>query len=145
MRPAPDALALTGALTALLGYVVPWFRQQDGYMWSYSGWAFASLSDGGGWTLLTFGWLGLALVASLWAGRHSAAALTTLVGGIAALFFSLVVVAACFSNVPDRNYLNYLSQLPFGPGLPLLAGGLALLVAGAVRSIVRTALREQGR
>jgi hypothetical protein len=105
MRPAPDALALTGSVTALLGYVLPWFRQQDGYLWSYSGWEFASLSNGGGWTLVTFGWLVLALGASLWAGRYPGAALTVLVGGVAALFFSLAVVAASFSNVPDRSNL----------------------------------------
>ncbi|MEV0393939.1 hypothetical protein [Polymorphospora rubra] len=52
-RPAPDMAMLTGALAALAGYLLPWFRVGESYRWWYSGWEYATLSTGGGWTLLT--------------------------------------------------------------------------------------------
>lgn len=56
LRPAPEPTIVLGALLGLVGYVSPWFRRGDGYSWSFSGWAYASLSTGGSWTLITFLW-----------------------------------------------------------------------------------------
>ena len=140
LRPAPDAVVVLGALTSLAGYLLPWFRMQSGYAWSFSGWTYASLSSGGGWTLITFGWLALALVAGVWARTSPAAAMTAVVGTVGGLVFALTVVAASFAAFRDRGYLNWVAELPFGIGLPVLALGLGLLLAGAVRAVVRTTI-----
>lgn len=144
LRPAPDAAVLAGSLIAVAGYLLPWFRQ-DGYSWSYSGWAYASLSSGGGWTLLTLGFLAVAVVAGLWAGRSVSAAMWALVGVVGAGVLALAVVAASFSHVDEGSALNYLAELPFGIGLPLLAAGLGLALAGGCRAIAVAVLREPGR
>ncbi|PZF79778.1 hypothetical protein [Jiangella anatolica] len=141
LRPAPDAALLAGALIAVAGYLLPWFNQ-EGYAWSYSGWSYASLSTGGGWTLLTLGFLAVAVVASLWAGRSVAAAMWALGATVGAGFFALVVVAASFSNIEEQGSTNYLSSLPFNAGLPLLAAGLGLALAGGCRAIVAGVLRR---
>ncbi|MEU7615315.1 hypothetical protein AB0M91_03865 [Micromonospora rifamycinica] len=132
-----EAGMLAGSLITLLGYLTPWFRKQDGYSWSYSGWAYASLSDGGGWTLLTFGWLLLALGAALFARHSVTAAMTGVVAAVGTLVTSLAVVAASFSTMGEQTALNPVAQLPFGIGLPILAAGLGLLLATSVRAIVR--------
>lgn len=137
-RPAPDGLVLTGALLSLAGYLLPWFRVQSGYSWSFSGWAYASLSSGGGWTLITFGWLGVALIAALWARRSATAALTAVVSGVGGQVFALVVVAASFAEFRGaRGSINWIADLPFGIGLPVLALGLGLLVGGGMRAMIR--------
>ena len=125
---------LVGALTALAGYLLPWFQISDSYDWWFSGWEYADLSTGGGWTLVTIGWLVLALGASLFAGRSRTAAMTAVVGGVGGLFFALAVVAASFGTMPQRDSLNWIGEMPFGIGLPLMAGGFGLLFAGALRT-----------
>ncbi|WP_203417164.1 hypothetical protein [Jiangella ureilytica] len=141
LRPAPDAALLAGSLIAVAGYLLPWFSQ-DGYAWSYSGWAYASLSSGGGWTLLTLAFLAVAVVASLWAGRSLAAAMWSVVGTAGAGVFAPAVVAASFSHVSEGSALNYLASMPFDIGLPLLAVGLGLALAGGCRAIAVAVLRE---
>lgn len=140
LRPAPDAALLAGSLIGVAGYLLPWFNQ-DGYAWSYSGWAYASLSSGGGWTLLTLGFLAVAVVASLWAGRSLTAAMWGIVGTVGAGVFALAVVAASFSHVSEGSALNYLAGMPFNVGLPLLAVGLGLALAGGCRAIAVAVLR----
>ncbi|RKR90613.1 hypothetical protein BDK92_4991 [Micromonospora pisi] len=132
---------LGGSLIALLGYLVPWFKQSGSYDWSYSGWGYASLSNGGGWTLVTFAWLLLAFVASLWAGRSLAAAMTGVVGAVGAAFFALAVVAASFASIPEQTNTNYITEFPVNIGLPLLAGGLGLLFAGGCRAVAVSVVR----
>ena len=141
LRPAPDAAVVVGALLSLAGYLLPWFRLQSGYSWSFSGWAYASLSTGGGWTLITFVWIAVALIAGLWARRSSGAAMVAVVGAICGLFFALAVVAVSFAEFRERGSLNWVGEMPFGVGLPVLAAGLGLAVAGGVRAIVRTSDR----
>lgn len=128
---------LAGALTALAGYLLPWFKQAPSYRWWYSGWEYASLSTGGGWTTTTIAWLLLAAGASLWAGRSVVAAMAGIVLGVGGLVSALAVVAASFGDIGERPHLNAVADTPTGIGLPLLAGGLGLLLAGAIRAIVR--------
>jgi hypothetical protein len=138
VRPAPDAAIVLGALLSLAGYLLPWFRLQSGYSWSFSGWAYASLSTGGGWTLINFVWITVTLIAGLWARRSSGAATVAVVGGICGLFFALAVVAVSFAEFREQGSLNWVGEMPFDVGLPVLAAGLGLVVAGGVRAIVRT-------
>ncbi|PTA45611.1 hypothetical protein [Micromonospora sp. RP3T] len=138
---APDAVVVLGALVATVGYLSPWFRVSAGYSWSFSGWAYASLSTGGGWTLLTLAWLLVALVAGGWARAYPGAALTALTAAVGALTFALAVVAASFAEFRERGSINWIADLPFGVGLPLMATGFGLLVAGGVRAVVRATLR----
>jgi hypothetical protein len=143
-RPAPDALIIFAALLSLAGYLLPWFKEQSGYSWSFSGWEYASLSSGGGWTLLTFAWLGSALVAGLWARASTGAAMTAVVGAVGGLMFALAVIAASFAEFREQGSTNWIGELPFGPGLPVMAAGFGLLVAGGIRAVVRTALAGPG-
>lgn len=139
-RPSPDGLVVTGALIGLAGYLLPWFKIQSGYSWSFSGWAYASLSSGGGWTLLTVAWLAAALIAGLRARVSASAAVTAVVAGVGALLFALAVVAASFAEFRGGvGSINWIAELPFGIGLPVLALGLGLLLAGGMRAMVRTA------
>lgn len=138
LRPAPDPAIVLGASLGLAGYLLPWFRLGDGYSWSFSGWAYASLSTGGGWTLITFVWIALALVAGLWARSSSGAALTAVGAAVGGLLFVLAVVAVSFAEFRERGSLNWVGEMPFGVGLPLMASGFGLLVAGGVRAVVRT-------
>jgi hypothetical protein len=131
--PAPNGFLLAGTIVAGLGYVLPWFQRQDGYSWWFSGWEFATLSTGGGWTLLVFPALVVALLASLWAGRSVDLARTALTALVAAAFLAVVVVAACFVMVPEPDGINPIADLPFGIGIPLMAVGFGLGVAGAIR------------
>jgi hypothetical protein len=139
-RPAPDGLIVVGALVSLAGYLLPWFKVQSGYSWSFSGWEYASLSSGGGWTLLTFAWLGLSLVAGLWARASAAAAMTAVVGAVGGLMFALAVIAASFAEFREQGSTNWIGELPFGPGLPLMAAGFGILLAAGIRAVVRAAL-----
>lgn len=132
-----DQGMLLATLLTLAGYLLPWFRKGSAYQWSYSGWEYASLGDGGGWTSVTFGWLVLAAGAALFARRHVGAALTGVVAAIGTLVFSLAVVAASFGSMGERTTLNSLTEMPFDAGLPLLATGLGLLLATSVRAVVR--------
>ncbi|WP_116949945.1 hypothetical protein [Jiangella endophytica] len=115
----------------------------------YSGWAYASLSSGGGWTLLTPGFLAVAVVGGPWAGRSVSAATWALVGVVGAGVLALAVVAASFSHVSEGSAINYLAGMPFGVGLPLLAAGLGLALAGGCRAIsvavVRPAAADEER
>ncbi len=142
LKPTPDAAMLTGSLLAVAGYVLPWFKVSPSFDWSFSGWEYATLSSGGGWTLWTFGWLAMALLASLWAKSSGTAATVGLVGGLGTAVFSLALVAASFSSLPERESINHLAEVPMGVGLPLLAIGLGLLVAGGCRSIAADVLRR---
>lgn len=139
LRPAPDGLAVAGALLAAAGYLLPWFRMQPGYAWSFSGWTYASLTGGGGWTLITFGWLALALAAALWARASPPAAVTTLVGAVGGMMFALSVVAVSFAQFPEKGTSNWIVEIPFDIGMPVMALGFSLLIAGGVRAIVHTA------
>ncbi|MEV7231123.1 hypothetical protein AB0M79_29510 [Polymorphospora sp. NPDC051019] len=132
-RPAPDAAMLVGAVAALAGYLLPWFKVGPSYLWWYSGWEYATLSTGGGWTLLTIPFLAGAVVASLWAGRSVAAAMTAVTAGVAGMFLALAVVAVSLGAMPERSSSNWVGELPFGPGLPLMALGFGLLFAAVLR------------
>lgn len=132
---------LAGALLGLAGYLLPWFKVGPSYRWWYSGWEYASLSTGGGWTTTTIAWLVLAAAASLWAGRSVAAAMAGIVTAVGGLVSALTVVAASFAHMGERPNLNSVAEMPTEIGLPVLAGGLGLLFAGAIRAIVRHASR----
>lgn len=43
---AIDVGMLVATLLTLAGYLMPWFRPSSRAIWSFSGWAYASLSDG---------------------------------------------------------------------------------------------------
>lgn len=137
---AVDATVLAGAGLGLAGYLLPWFNQ-PGYSWSYSGWEYASLSTGGGWTLLTIVALVTAAGAGLWARTDETAAMTAMTAAIAAVVLASAVVAASFATIGEQTALNPVASLPFGVGLPLLAAGLGLLCAAACRAVARTASR----
>jgi len=134
---------LTGALVTVVGYLSPWFKVSSYYDWWFSGWGYAALSSSGGWTLWTLVWLTVAVGGSLWAGGSQAAAMTGLVSGLGAMMFSMAAVAASFSFLPERDSINYLAELPIGLGLPLLAIGLGLMVAGGCRAIAAGVLRSR--
>jgi hypothetical protein len=134
LRPKPDAAMLWGSLVALVGYLLPWFKVESSYKWSYSGWAYVREGPGSGWTLVTFAWLLLAIVASLWARRSVAAAMTGVVGAVGVTVFAVLAVAASFAEVPEER-VKSITAYPLGIGLPLLALGLGLLLAGGCRAI----------
>ncbi|MEH0825871.1 MULTISPECIES: hypothetical protein [unclassified Micromonospora] len=71
-RPAPDVLLTVGSATALLGYLIPWFRASRRHQWSYSGWAY--LEAEGGWTWLVVVSLVIAVLAGLWRGQQGSRA-----------------------------------------------------------------------
>lgn len=132
-----DGAMLGATLLTLAGYLLPWFKVSSGHRWSYSGWGYASLSTGGGWTLTTFAFIVVALVASFWARTVTAAAMTALTAAIGTLVMALTVVAASFGNIGPRDNSNAVAERPFGIGLPLLAIGLGLLIATACRDLAR--------
>jgi hypothetical protein len=134
-------LILVGGVAALAGYLLPWFKISSSYEWWFSGWEYAALSSGGGWTLLTIAWLLLAIGAGGWARTEPAAAMTALVTGVGGLVFALAVVAVSVGEMPDRGSLNWVGLMPFGLGLPLMAGGFGLLLAASVRAIAANAGR----
>ncbi|MEU1808264.1 hypothetical protein [Micromonospora aurantiaca (nom. illeg.)] len=132
-----DGLMLFAALLTLAGYLLPWFRQSPGHHWWYSGWEFATLSGGGGWTLWTFAFVLVAVGASFWARDAAEVAMIALAAAIGTLVMSLAVVAASFGSAGSRDNLNAVTDMPFGAGLPFLAVGLGLLIATACRDIAR--------
>ena len=138
LRPSPAPAVLVGTILMTAGYLLPWFRRSDSYEWSYSGWSYATLSNGGGWTNITFVFLLVSFVAAVWAGRSHAAAMWAVTAVVGAGSLALCVVAASFSNIPDRGYTNYLTDLPFGVGIPLLAAGFGLATASGVVALART-------
>ncbi|MBV1851271.1 hypothetical protein [Catellatospora tritici] len=131
-----------GAGLALAGYLLPWFKKQDGYLWWYSGWEYADLSNGGGWTLVAIGLLCVSLLTGFWTGRSRAATVGCLVSGIAGAFWSAAVIAASFSTMGERSSLNGLTELPFGIGMPLLAAGLGLSITMAGYQLIRHLISE---
>ncbi|MGC5051978.1 hypothetical protein ACLQ2S_11070 [Micromonospora sp. DT48] len=137
-----DVGMLMSTLLILVGYLMPWFRKGRRYQWSFSGWEYASLSSGGGWTLLTFAWLLLAALAALWAQTSVAAAMAAMVAAIGTLVTALAVVAASFAMIGERSALDYVAELPFEAGIPLMAVGLGLLMATSCRAIVRCHLLD---
>ncbi|WP_341716849.1 hypothetical protein QQG74_23160 [Micromonospora sp. FIMYZ51] len=134
---AVDVGMLVATLTTLFGYLMPWFSRSERALWSFSGWEYASLSDGGGWTLLTFGWLVLAAGAALCARRSMVAAMTGMVAAVGTLVTALAVVAASFAMLGEASSLNAVVERPFGIGLPVMAAGVGLLLATSCRAIVR--------
>ncbi|GIJ31851.1 hypothetical protein SAMN05216284_101464 [Micromonospora sediminimaris] len=139
-----DIGMLLATLLALVGYLLPWFRPRPRAQWSFSGWAYASLSDGsgGGWTLLTFGWLLLAAGAALWARQVMAAAMAGMVAAVGTLVTAMAVVSASFGMIGERSALDYVTELPFGAGIPIMAAGIGLLLATSCRAIIRCHLLE---
>ncbi|MFI7026241.1 hypothetical protein ACIBMZ_26340 [Micromonospora sp. NPDC049900] len=132
-----DGVMLLATMLILVGYLLPWFRQSPRHLWWYSGWEYASLSTGGGWTLWTFAFLLVAVVTSFWARTVVEAAMAALAAGIGTLVMACAVVAASFGNIGRRDNLNSVAELPFGLGLPLMAVGLGLLIATACRDVAR--------
>jgi hypothetical protein len=131
-RPAPDGLLLTGSVVILLGYLLPWFKISDRYQWWYSGWNYLTLSSGGGWTWWAVLLLAVAIGASCWAGRSLALAQVAVGAATAAMVFASAVVAVSLGAMPERSSTNWVGELPFGIGLPLLAIGFGTVVAGAL-------------
>ncbi|AEB46380.1 hypothetical protein [Micromonospora maris] len=138
---AVDTGMLVATLVTLVGYLMPWFKRNRA-MWSFSGWEYASLSSGGGWTLITFAWLLLAAGAALWAGRSVVAAMTGMVAAVGTLVNALAVVAASFAMLGEQSSLNAVAERSFGVGLPIMAAGIGLLLATSCRAIVRCHLSE---
>ncbi|MEV4660845.1 hypothetical protein AB0J85_02755 [Micromonospora echinofusca] len=134
-RPVPDALLLVGTTLALFGYLIPWFRISERYLWSYSGGAY--LRVGGGWTWWVVVLLVTAIGASLWARRAVGFALLATGAAVAGMFLASAVVAVSLGALPERNSINWVGELPFGWGLPLMAIGFGTVVAGALAAVRR--------
>ncbi|MFY1596366.1 hypothetical protein [Micromonospora sp. WMMD737] len=134
-RPMPDVLLLVGTSTALLGYLIPWFRASERHLWSYSGWGY--LSVGGGWTTWVVLLLVTAIGASLWARRAVQFAQLAVGAAVAGMFLAGAVVAVSLGALPERSHINWVVELPFGMGLPLMAVGFGTVVAGALATARR--------
>lgn len=132
--PSAQPLMVAGASVALAGYLLPWFKASPGKRWWYSGSHYFSLGEGGGWTALAVVALVVAIGASFWAARHPVAHALAVVGGGAGAFLAAAVVAVSFGTLPSRDSNNWIVELPFGVGLPLLALGLGLFAAGALHA-----------
>jgi MYXO-CTERM domain-containing protein len=133
-RLAPDSLIIVSSVVACFGYLLPWFQISDQYQWWYSGWNYTTSDGGAGWTWLIYAWLAVALLGGLWARRHVAAAMTTVVATIGAMIFSIVMVGVSFARTGQSN-LDHVPEMRLGFGLPILAIGFGLLLAAAVRAI----------
>lgn len=136
-RPAPDFLLLAGAIVALLGYLLPWFKERQSRHWWYSGWNYLTLESGGGWIWWTVVFLVIAIVASCWAGRSVEVAFFAAGAGMAAMFFASAAVAVSLGAMPERDSSNWVGELPFGIGLPLMAVGFGTIFAGALAATRR--------
>ncbi|RBJ05032.1 hypothetical protein DRA43_12630 [Micromonospora provocatoris] len=134
-RPAPDVLLLLGTATALFGYLIPWFRASRRHQWSYSGWAY--LETEGGWTWLVVVSLGIAVLAGLWAGRSVACAKLAVGAAVAGMFLASAVVAVSLGALPERSSIDWVGELPFEMGMPLMAVGFGAVVAGAPGTVRR--------
>jgi hypothetical protein len=128
--PHPDPFLLMGVIVAAVGYALPWFRLGS-RQWFYSGWGFVA-DDGGGWTLWTFAFLLLALVASLWAGANLGAAVASLAGMIGATIFAVLVMAA---SLADGAGGDDVADIELGLGIPVFAIGAGLAIAGGAVAI----------
>lgn len=136
-RPAPDALMLAGTATALLGFLLPWFKATERRQWWYSGWSYLTVSSGGGWVWWVVLFLAVAILASLWARRSVKLALLSAGAAVAGLFMAAAVVAVTLGGLPERSNINWVGELPFGLGLPLMAVGFGATAAGALAAIRR--------
>jgi len=76
----------------------------------------------------------VALLGGLWARRHVAAAMTTVVATIGAMIFGTVMVGVSCARTGQNN-LDHVPEMRLGLGLPILAVGFGLLLAAAVRAI----------
>ena len=133
-RLAPDSLIIVSSVVACFGYLLPWFQISDDYRWWYSGWNYTTSEDGAGWTWLIYVWLAVTLLGGLWARRHVAAAMTTMVATIGAMIFSTVLVGVSLARTGQSN-LDDVTEMRLGFGLPILVIGFGLLLAAAVRAI----------
>jgi hypothetical protein len=129
-RPAPDPGLIAGVVVAAIGYVLPWFRLGRREWW-YSGWGFVA-EDGGGWTLWVFLLLAAALAAGVWARENQVAAALGLTALVGALLFAATVVAASLAEAGD---VGGVAGIELGLGIPLMAIGFGLGIAGVVVSI----------
>ncbi|MEV0393938.1 hypothetical protein [Polymorphospora rubra] len=59
--------------------------------------------------------------------------MTAVTAGIAGMFLALAVVAVSLGALPERTSINWVGELPFGIGLPLMALGFGLLFAAVLR------------
>ncbi|MFF5181858.1 hypothetical protein ACFY2Q_27880 [Micromonospora sp. NPDC000316] len=134
-RPAPSPLLLVGTATALLGYLIPWFRASRRHRWSYSGWAYLEESDSWAWWVVVF--LVIAIGASLWAGRSVEFALLTAGATVAGMFIAGAVVAVSLGMLPEGATIDWIGGLPFGLGIPLMAIGFGTVIAGALAAVRR--------
>ncbi|MDG4764097.1 hypothetical protein O7632_08255 [Solwaraspora sp. WMMD406] len=136
-RPAPDALLLTGTVAALLGFLLPWFKADEQRQWWYSGWSYLTVSSGAGWIWWVVAFLTVAILASLWARRSVELALLAAGATTAGLFLAAAVVAVTLGGLPERSNINWVGELPFGIGLPLMATGFGAAAAGALAATRR--------
>jgi hypothetical protein len=131
------------------GYLLPWFKEQPGYDWWYSGTEYIRSGEGGGWTLWTIVFLIAALVAAVWAGGSEVAAGLSVVAGIAAAVFAMTGVAAGLAAIGAGSHtMSEVTQLPFSIGLPLMAVGFGIIIAsgiGAIASVVAAQAEERMR
>lgn len=68
------------------------------------------------------------------------AAMTTVVGAVGGLMFALAVVAASFAEFREQGGINWIGELHFGVGLPVMAAGFGVLLAAGVRALARVAV-----
>ncbi|MET7467423.1 hypothetical protein ACFYON_05675 [Micromonospora sp. NPDC005686] len=136
-RPSPDALLLFGTVTALFGYLMPWFRATRRHQWWYSGWSY--LENEGGWTWLVVLCLVIAILASVWAGRSVGSAKLAVGAAVAGMFLAGAVVAVSLGSLPERSSIDWVGELPFGLGMPLMAIGFGAVVAAALGTVRRPA------
>ncbi|MGW4946796.1 hypothetical protein ACWEOZ_35010 [Actinoplanes sp. NPDC004185] len=137
-KPAPDAAIITGVLLTAVGYLLPWFRLTPRFEWWYSGTRY--LSEGAGWTWWVYVFLGLTLVAGLWARTSLDAAMAATAAGVASALFAAAVVAFSFAQYDVDKGITWAQDMPFGIGLPVLATGLGLLAAACVRAVAVNAV-----
>lgn len=128
IRPAP--LLVAGNLVTLIGFLTPWYRDEEGFLWSHSGWTYLSNSSGPGWPVAAVIALVVGVAASL-AGRDPVARRVAVVGGIAGVMMSTFAVAAAFGATGAADTTNDVLERPVGIGMFLLALGAGLIVAGA--------------
>ncbi|MEU5911486.1 hypothetical protein [Micromonospora sp. NPDC047527] len=134
-RPKPNVLLLIGTATALFGYLSPWFRGSRRRQWWYSGWAY--LETEGSWTWWVVVLLVIAIGASLWAGRSVGLALFAAGATVAGMFLAGAVVAVSLGMLPERTGIDWVGELPFGLGIPLMAIGFGTAIAGALAAVRR--------
>lgn len=142
-RTPVDVPLLCAALLCLAGYLLPWVQVRASYDWWYSGWSYATLSTGPGWTAGAIVWFVLAAGASVGAGRSAGLATTASACGAAGVVWALAVLAASYADIGPHDTLNEVSGLPLGVGLPVLALGAGVLLVASIRSIALHVLRDR--